>query len=95
VRDKVLLILSRNAIESDWVEDEVTKAFAEERTRKQLVLFPIRLDDTVMKTTEAWAGKLRDNRNIGDFRKWKDHDAYEKALERVLRDLKVAQAGMS
>ena len=93
LRDKVLLILSKNAIESDWVEDEVTKAFAEERTRKQLVLFPVRLDDAVMKTTEAWAGKLRDNRNIGDFRRWKDHDAYQKALERVLRDLKVAQAG--
>jgi uncharacterized protein YjbI with pentapeptide repeats len=93
LRDKVLLILSKSAIESDWVEDEVTKAFAEERTRKQLVLFPIRLDDTVMKTTEAWASKLRDNRNIGDFRKWKDHDAYEKALERVLRDLKMTRDG--
>jgi hypothetical protein len=91
LRDKVLLILSKNSIGSDWVEDEVTKAFAEERTRKQLVLFPVRLDDAVIKTTEAWAGKLRDNRNIGDFRRWKDHDAYQKALERVLRDLKVAQ----
>jgi hypothetical protein len=46
-----------------------------------------------MKTTEAWASKLWDNRCIGDFRRWKDHDAYEKALERqVLRDLKTAQA---
>ena len=93
LRDKVLLILSKNAIESDWVEDEVTKAFAEERRRGQLVLFPVRLDDTVFTTSEAWAGKLRDNRNIGDFRRWKDHDAYAKALERVLRDLKVTQAG--
>ena len=89
LRDKVLLILSVNSIRSDWVEDEVIKAFAEERTRKQLVLFPIRLDDAVMETGEAWAGKLRDNRNIGDFRRWKNHDAYEKALERVLRDLKM------
>jgi hypothetical protein len=31
-------------------------------------------------------------RNIGDFRLWKDHDAYQKVLERVLRDLQVAQA---
>jgi len=93
LRDKVLLVLSRNAIESDWVEDEVTKAFAEERARKQLVLFPVRLDDAVMETAEAWAGKLRDGRNIGDFRRWKNHDVYQKALERVLRDLKVAQAG--
>lgn len=87
-RDKVLLILSKDAIASDWVEDEVTKAFAEERRRNELVLFPVRLDDTVMQTTEPWAGKLRDNRNIGDFARWKDHDAYRATFERVLRDLK-------
>jgi hypothetical protein len=29
---------------SDWVEDEVTKAFEEERKRKPIVLFPIRLE---------------------------------------------------
>src|SRR5689334_99737 len=70
LRDKVLLILSEHAIASDWVEDEVTKAFAEERRRGQLVLFPVQLDDAVFDTGEAWAGKLRDNRHIGDFRRW-------------------------
>jgi uncharacterized protein YjbI with pentapeptide repeats len=89
-RDKLLLVLSEHAIASDWVEDEVTKAFAEERQRQQLVLFPIRLDDAVLTTGEAWAAKLRDNRHIGDFRRWKDHDAYAKVLERLLRDLRVA-----
>jgi TIR domain/Pentapeptide repeats (8 copies) len=92
LRDKLLLILSENSIASDWVEDEVNKAFAEERDRKQLVLFPVRIDDTVMTTSEPWARKLRDDRNIGDFRKWKDHDAYQKALERLLRDLTVVAA---
>ena len=43
-----------------------------------------------MKTDEPWAVMLRDQRNIGDFRVWKDHDAYQQAFERVLRDLKVA-----
>jgi hypothetical protein len=92
LRDKLLLILSKRSIASDWVEDEVTKAFAEERRRGQLVLFPVRLDDAVFDTDEAWAGKLRDNRNIGDFRRWKEHDAYAKALERLLRDLRVEKA---
>jgi hypothetical protein len=32
-RDKVLLVLSAASIASEWVEDEVTKAFAEERER--------------------------------------------------------------
>jgi hypothetical protein len=49
VRDKLLLILSKSAIASDWVEDEVSKAFDEERRRKQVVLFPVRIDETVMK----------------------------------------------
>jgi hypothetical protein len=89
LRDKVLLILSEGALASDWVEDEVSKAFAEERDRKQVILFPVRLDDTVMQTPEAWARKLRDQRNIGDFRQWKEHDAYQKALNRLLRNLKV------
>ena len=59
------------------------------RRRGATVLFPLRLDDAVFDTGEAWAGKLRDNRNIGDFRRWKQHDAYTKALERLLRDLRV------
>jgi uncharacterized protein YjbI with pentapeptide repeats len=89
LRDKVLLVLSEASIASDWVEDEVTKAFAEERRRGMTVLFPVRLDDAVFAAKEAWALKLRDNRNIGDFRHWKDHDAYQRTLERLLRDLRV------
>jgi hypothetical protein len=88
LRDKVVLILSKFSIASDWVEDEVTKAFEEERTRGQTVLFPIRLDDAVMDTNEAWAAKLR-ARHIGDFRRWKEHDEYQKSFARVLRDLTV------
>jgi hypothetical protein len=34
----------------------------------------------------TWAAKLR-ARLIGDFTPWKDHDAYQRSFERVLRDL--------
>jgi hypothetical protein len=84
----MLLILSKHSIKSDWVEDEVTKGFEEERKRGQIVLFPVRLDQTVMKTNEAWAAKLR-GRLIGDFRRWKDHNAYKESFERVVRDLAI------
>jgi hypothetical protein len=43
----------------------------------------------VLETREAWAQLLRGQRNIGDFTRWKEHDAHGKALERLLRDLKV------
>jgi hypothetical protein len=86
LRDRVLLILSEHSINSDWVEDEVTAGFEEERKRGEEVLFPIRIDDAVMKTKEAWAAKLR-ARLIGDFRQWKDHDAYQQSFQRMVRDL--------
>ncbi|MBI5136899.1 MAG: toll/interleukin-1 receptor domain-containing protein [Nitrospirae bacterium] len=94
--DKLLIVLSEQSLQSEWVEREVNKAMAEENRRrketgeKHDVLFPIRIDDAVMKSDEAWATHLRDNRHIGDFRRWKDHDAFEKAFERLLRDLKNA-----
>jgi hypothetical protein len=40
-----------------------------------------------MATKEAWAGLIRRDRHIGDFRRWKDHDAYKRSFERVVRDL--------
>jgi hypothetical protein len=88
LRDKVLLILSEHSIESGWVKDEVNTGFEEERKRKQNVLFPVRLDEAVMDTNEAWAAKLR-ARNIGDFRRWKEHDAYHQSFARVLHDLTI------
>jgi hypothetical protein len=36
-------------------------------------------------------GRLRRRRHIGDFCGWKDHDAYKKALQRLLRDLRAAE----
>jgi hypothetical protein len=89
LRDKVLLILSEAAIASDWVEGEVTRALDEERTRKNVVLFPVRIDDAVMETSEGWARLLRGQRNIGDFTRWKEHDSYQNSFERLMRDLRV------
>jgi hypothetical protein len=89
LRDKLLLILSESSIESDWVEHEVESAFEEERLGGRTILFPIRLDDAVMDSNKAWAALIRRTRHIGDFTLWKDHDSYQKAFDRLLRDLKA------
>src|SRR5437764_14039203 len=83
-----MVLLSTNSVSSPWVEKEVETAFEKERDEKRTVLFPIRLDDAVMQTGEAWAADIRRTRHIGDFRDWKNHDSYMKAL-RLLRDLKA------
>lgn len=64
-------------------------ALAKEKLGKAPVLFPLRLDNALMDTTQQWAHDIRDGRHIGDFRKWKDHDSYQKAFERLLRDLRA------
>jgi len=87
--DKLLLILSKYSVNSEWVEQEVETALAREREEKRLVLFPIRLDDTVMEIKSGWPALIKNSRHIGDFKKWKDHDAYQKALHRLTRDLKT------
>lgn len=89
VHDKLMVLLSENSVGSPWVEKEVETAFEKERQQKRTVLFPIRLDDAVMETDQAWAADIRRGRHIGDFRDWKNHDSYIKALDRLLRDLKA------
>lgn len=91
VHDKLLLVLSKYSTASDWVEQEVETALANERLHKRLVLLPIRIDDAVMKINTGWPALIKNSRNIGDFKKWKEYDAYQKALNRLLRDLKTEQ----
>jgi hypothetical protein len=88
VHDKLLLILSEESMASAWVEDEVEAALEREHRENRLVLFPIRIDVAVEQSAVAWAASLRRKRHIGDFSRWKDHDSYSKAFERLLRDLK-------
>lgn len=89
LHEKLLLVLSANSIDSDWVEKEVETAIEKERDTKSAVLFPVRLDDAIMDSNTGWAADIKRSRHIGDFRRWKDHDGYRKAFERLLRDLKV------
>lgn len=88
VYDKLLLVLSEHSIQSAWVETEVETAFEKEQHSNKLVLFPVKVDETVMHTKQAWAVTIRRTRHIGDFTHWKEHDEYQKGLTRLLRDLK-------
>ncbi len=74
---------------SQWVEQEVKKALEKERDENRLMLFPICLDQAVFETDAGWASFLKNNRHIGDFTQWQDPEAYQRAFERWLRDLKT------
>lgn len=91
VYDKLLLILSRRSVASQWVEQEVETALARERQQGTTILFPVRIDNAVTTLETGWPVLIRNTRNIGDFRRWKTHDVYQKAFDRLLRDLKAAE----
>jgi hypothetical protein len=60
-----------------------------EEKENRLVLLPIRVDDTVMQIDVGWAADIRRQRHIGDFTQWKEHDAYQQAFTRLLKNLKA------
>jgi len=97
VYDKLLLVLSENSMNSEWVATEIYKARKRELKEKRRILFPIRL--VSFETITEWeqfdgdTGKdlAREVREyfIPDFQEWKDHEKYEEAFERLLKDLKA------
>lgn len=68
---------------------EVGTALARECNEERSVLFPICLDDMVMKIETGGPALIKYTRHIGDFCQWIDHDSYQKVFARLLRDLKA------
>jgi hypothetical protein len=98
--DRLLLILSEHSMESEWVKTEIAKARKREVQEKRRMLFPVRLVE--FSTLRDWecfdadTGKdsAREIREyfIPDFSRWKEHDCYQEAFDRLLRDLKTEDA---
>jgi TIR domain/Pentapeptide repeats (8 copies) len=91
IYDKLLLVLSEHSVSSQWVEKEVETAMEREREQNKTMLFPVQLDDAVNEMKVGWPADVRRTRHIGDFTRWKDHDSYQKAFDRLLRDLKAEE----
>jgi hypothetical protein len=89
VQERLLLLLSEHSIASAWVENEVEAALEKEDQQQREVLFPVRLDDAVMQSSQAWAATLRRTRHIGDLTNWTKPEAYQIAFDRLLRDLRA------
>ena len=97
VYDKLLLILSPNSMNSNWVGSEIIRAKKKEDVQDSQMLFPLsivpyeELQDWEFFDSDSGRDLARDIREyfIPDFSQWKDHDSYSKAFERLLRDLKA------
>ena len=97
--DKLLLVLSPESMESKWVKTEIRRARKGEIEEKRRKLFPIRLVDHRLiedwSLTESTGEDLAEEVRqffIPDFSDWKNHDAFEKAFARLLRDLEAKES---
>jgi hypothetical protein len=99
IYDKLLIVLSDASLQSEWVMDELRKGFRAERNAGMRKLFPVRLTD--YETLERW--ECRDSLTgkdlaeevrqyfIPDFSNWKNHDQFEAAFARLLKDLRAEE----
>jgi TIR domain len=100
VHDKLLLVLSPNSLNSEWVKTEVRRARKHEIKERTKKLFPIRLVDfDTICDWECFDSDLGKDLGveireyiIPDFSNWKDHDAFEAAFTRLLKNLKANES---
>lgn len=93
--DRLLLILSANSMNSEWVGTEIREARQRELRESRQVLFPISLapfsDLASWRSFDADIGKdtAKEIREyyIPDFSEWQNPESYRNALSRLIRDL--------
>jgi TIR domain len=91
--DRLVVLLSGDAIESRWVKLEVETALdaeAKSPGRATRVL-PLRVDDAIEERGSGWVDACR-SRHIGDFRAWRDDARYRAALESLLSAIRTLGA---
>jgi len=87
-REKLLVVLSKNALNSDGVKQEVILARQSEGKGKREVLLPIRLDSAILHSALEWAAPIRKRRHIRSFENWQHPPHYQKMLIDLLNDLR-------
>lgn len=84
----ILLILSKNSLNSDWVQHEVRKARELEKELGRDALCPIALDDSWK--SSKWPSRIMEQvteYNILDFSGWKESSNFESKFAKLLNGL--------
>jgi hypothetical protein len=89
--EKFLVVLSKHALKSGWVQHELEVALQKEHHGKPSVIYPLRLDAAITNSQTGWAAHIQSNRNMGSFENWQQNAVYHKAFKQLLRDLKNAK----
>ena len=87
LHDKLIVILSGNSINCNWMEAEYNHAVEKEMGSGRTVLVPLTLDDSLEHTEQPWAIKMRRSRCSADFSRWQESEAYKEVFGYLLDEL--------
>jgi hypothetical protein len=88
INDTVLLVLSADSVESDWVEHEVKLARKLEKEKRKHILCPVALDDSW--ATCSWDERLKEQiekYNVLDFSTWQNPDRLKFQFNKLILGL--------
>lgn len=94
--NRLLLVLSENSIESNWVKTEISEAINKQKNKNRQMLYPIRLVDyEVLKNWKLYDSDLGTDLAaevrkyfIPDFSNWEDEESFQSNLNRLVESLK-------
>ena len=94
IQDRLVLILSRDSIETDWIRGEVGAALRreqEEREKRKAVspiLLPVAIDSALGDSELPWVAKMRRDDRVVDFGSWQVDRNYKLAFQELLGHLR-------
>ncbi len=100
--DRVLLVLSRNSIQRNWVDREIKLARSREENEGENVLFPIMIDS--FEEVAKWQSIQHDGSDlaeairdyfIGDFTQWEDETMFSSKLDQLVQGLIKSSTSVS
>ena len=94
VYDKMILVCSKESLNSWWVEEELDRIFEKERKyrnekgKKHRLLIPVTIDNTLFESNESRSKSIR-KRIVGDFKEWDNEEKFDVSLNQLIESLDV------
>ena len=92
--DRLIVICSREAFGHQYLIDALNKEHKLElESNRDDMLVPVCLDDETIAIWNEYNGSNDPKKKIYDFRQWQEPEAYKKALQELIDDLKAEMIG--
>jgi hypothetical protein len=85
--DRLIVVLSKSSLQSQWVQFEVETALEIERKKKSAIIIPVCIDDQVFKSKVSWARHIVRTKNIAMYQHWERSDSsfVDEFVRRIMR----------